>query len=69
VPVAHVDLFRVGDLGQEDPDLLSDYVGPDRITFVEWPARGEDELAGLGRGVVRVRLQHAGGDRRVVEIG
>src|SRR3954451_10083687 len=43
VPVAHLDLYRLGSLGDEDPDLLDAYVGPDRITFVEWPdvAAGE----------------------------
>ena len=68
VPVAHVDLFRVGDLGQEDPELLADYIGPGTITFVEWPSHGEDEVAALGRVVARVRLEHAGGDERRVEI-
>src|SRR5436190_15942683 len=44
VPVAHVDLFRIADLGQEDPELLADYLGPDTITFVEWPSHGEAEV-------------------------
>src|ERR1700760_3417137 len=30
VAVAHLDLYRVADLADEDPDLLADYVGPDR---------------------------------------
>ena len=30
VPVSHLDLYRVADLGGEDPDLLADYIGPDR---------------------------------------
>jgi len=68
VPVAHVDLFRLSDLGEEDPDLLADYVGPDVITFVEWPAVGEATLGALGDVVARVRLEHAGGDARDVEI-
>src|SRR5690242_21911194 len=37
VPVSHLDLYRVADLGEEDPDLLEEYLGPDRIAFVEWP--------------------------------
>src|SRR5438067_11657581 len=37
VPICHVDLFRVGNLEDEDPDLLADYLGPETITFVEWP--------------------------------
>jgi tRNA threonylcarbamoyladenosine biosynthesis protein TsaE len=68
VPVAHVDLFRISDLAGEDPDLLADYLRPDTIAFVEWPANAGDALATLGRVVARVRLEHAGGDRRAVEI-
>ena len=68
VPVAHLDLYRVADLRDEDPDLLDDYLRPDTIAFVEWPQGAEAELAGLGRIAVRVRLEHAGGDRRAVEI-
>jgi tRNA threonylcarbamoyladenosine biosynthesis protein TsaE len=68
IPVSHVDLYRVGNLRDEDPDLLDDYVRADTITFVEWPQGAEAELAGLARVVHRVRLAHAGGDRRTVEI-
>jgi tRNA threonylcarbamoyladenosine biosynthesis protein TsaE len=68
VPVSHVDLFRVPDLSAEDPDLLADYLRPDTIAFVEWP-RGEDAAIGaFARIARRVRLEHAGGDRRIVEI-
>ena len=35
VPVAHVDLFRVGDLGSEDPDLLDEYLRPDTIASID----------------------------------
>jgi tRNA threonylcarbamoyladenosine biosynthesis protein TsaE len=69
VPVSHVDLFRVGDLGAEDPDLLEEYLRPDTIAFVEWPQGAEAALARLGHVAARVRLEHAGGDHRVVEIG
>jgi tRNA threonylcarbamoyladenosine biosynthesis protein TsaE len=67
VPVSHVDLYRLGSLADEDPDLLADYLGPDAIAFVEWP-HDEHELAALGRIAARVRIAHAGGDRRTVEI-
>src|SRR6266480_4556567 len=60
VPVAHVDLFRIADLGQEDPELLADYLGPDTITFVEWPDGAEVKLAHMATRARRVRLQHAG---------
>lgn len=66
VPVSHLDLFRIADLEAEDPELLSDYLSPEAIAFVEWP-RGES-LDGLSHVAARVRLEHAGGDRRIVEI-
>lgn len=65
-PVSHLDLYRLEGLADEDPALLDDYLSPDAISFVEWPAAAEPELA--GRRVVAVRLAHAGGDRREVEI-
>ena len=68
VPVAHLDLFRIADLEAEDPDLLADYLSPDAITFVEWPSHGEAELASLGRVTARVRIEHAGGDTRLISI-
>ena len=67
VPVSHLDLFRLADLGDEDPGLLADYVTDDRVTFVEWPEIAGPELA-PERIVARVRLEHAGRDRRRVEV-
>src|ERR1700751_2692927 len=49
VPVSHLDLYRVADLGSEDPDLLVDYIAPDRIAFVEWPEKAVAEIAELCR--------------------
>jgi len=66
--IAHVDLFRVADLDDEDPDLLADYFGPDTITFVEWPRGGERAIAELARIAARVHIDHAGGDARTVVI-
>lgn len=68
VRVSHIDLFRVDGLAEEEPELLADYLGPDTIAFVEWPPTGRPELAGLGRIVRRVRIEHAGGDRRLLVI-
>jgi tRNA threonylcarbamoyladenosine biosynthesis protein TsaE len=67
VPIAHVDLFRVTDLRDEDPDLLDDYLRSDTIAFVERPSDREVG-AGLGRIAARVRIEHGGGDTRIVEI-
>lgn len=68
VPVSHLDLYRVADLGEEDPDLLADYIGPDRVAFVEWPGGAAAEIAQLARLAARVQIEHAGGDRRKVTI-
>jgi tRNA threonylcarbamoyladenosine biosynthesis protein TsaE len=68
MPVSHVDLYRVADLRDEDPDLLADYIGPDRVAFVEWPGAAVQILAGLSRLAARVTIEHGGGDRRTVTI-
>jgi tRNA threonylcarbamoyladenosine biosynthesis protein TsaE len=68
VPVAHLDLFRVPGLTGEEPDLLADYLRPDTIAFVEWPQGGESTLAEFARIAARVRLEHAGGDNRLVSV-
>jgi tRNA threonylcarbamoyladenosine biosynthesis protein TsaE len=80
--LAHLDLFRLADLAGEDPGLLDDYLTPDAVAFVEWPAAEFDAL-GVGGdpmsaapgllpdGVhvaARVRLEHRGGDRRRVTV-
>jgi tRNA threonylcarbamoyladenosine biosynthesis protein TsaE len=66
--VAHIDLYRLGSLADEDPDLLADYLSAETIAFVEWPPDEAAALAALGRIAARVGLEHAGGDRRHVEI-
>jgi tRNA threonylcarbamoyladenosine biosynthesis protein TsaE len=66
--VSHIDLYRLSSLRDEDPDLLADYIGADTITFVEWPDAGVEQISELGRTARHVKLIHAGGDRRVVEI-
>jgi tRNA threonylcarbamoyladenosine biosynthesis protein TsaE len=68
IPVSHLDLYRVGSLRDEDPDLLDEYVRADTITFVEWPEGAEADLGERAHIAHRVRLAHAGGDRRTVEI-
>jgi tRNA threonylcarbamoyladenosine biosynthesis protein TsaE len=65
VTVSHLDLYRLQSLHAEDPELLEDYLGAQRIAFVEWPEAGASELA---HARVRVTLAHAGGDRRRIEV-
>jgi tRNA threonylcarbamoyladenosine biosynthesis protein TsaE len=67
LPVSHLDLYRLGGLEDEDPALLDDYLDPDSVAFVEWPAAARPRLA--GRRVLELRLAHLGGDRRQIELG
>ena len=66
--VSHLDLYRLADLAAEDPALLAGELTGERIAFVEWPEVGEFAAEGPSRVAARVRLEHAGGDRRRVEI-
>ena len=64
-PLAHLDLYRLGGMGGEDPGLLDPFFAPDAIAFVEWPecapgAWPEDRVKR------HVRLEHAGGDAREI---
>ncbi|MEA2156279.1 MAG: tRNA threonylcarbamoyladenosine biosynthesis protein TsaE, partial [Solirubrobacteraceae bacterium] len=68
VPISHLDLYRLGDLGAEDPALLADELAPDRIAFVEWPEVGAPVGLEPERVAARVRLEHRGGDHRLVTL-
>jgi tRNA threonylcarbamoyladenosine biosynthesis protein TsaE len=63
--VAHLDLYRLATLDDEDPGLLDDYLGGDRVAFVEWPPT---DRAAFGPIRMCVTLTHLGGDRRRVEL-
>jgi tRNA threonylcarbamoyladenosine biosynthesis protein TsaE len=65
VSVSHLDLYRLQSLRHEDPELLHDYLGADRIAFVEWPEVGTGDLPDAR---LHVTLAHAGGDRRRIEV-
>lgn len=59
--VSHLDLYRLASLGDEEPDLLDDYIGPERIAFVEWPHEDASELRAA---CLVVTIEHAGADAR-----
>ncbi len=65
LPVSHLDLYRLQTLEGEDPALLEDYLRPEGVAFVEWPAAGEGRI---GRPALAVRLSHAGEEHRRVEV-
>ena len=66
-PYAHLDLYRLAGMDAEDPGLLDDYFAPEAIVFVEWPEHASDAVP-PERVAHRVRLSHAGGDNRRIEI-
>jgi tRNA threonylcarbamoyladenosine biosynthesis protein TsaE len=66
-PLAHLDLYRLAGMGAEDPGLLDPFFAEDAIVFVEWPEHAEDAWP-RGRVRHRVRLAHAGGDSRRIEV-
>jgi tRNA threonylcarbamoyladenosine biosynthesis protein TsaE len=65
LPISHLDLFRLRTLEGEDPGLIDDYLTADSVAFVEWPTVAEP---GIERIALRVRLEHAGGDKRTITI-
>lgn len=65
LPVSHLDLYRLQSLEGEDPALLEDYLRPEGVAFVEWPAAGSGRL---DRPALEVRLAHEGEERRRIEV-
>jgi tRNA threonylcarbamoyladenosine biosynthesis protein TsaE len=63
--VSHLDLYRLADLADEDPGLFEDYLTPDAIAFVEWPAVAIVELP---EHTVSVAMRHAGDDERQISV-
>ena len=65
MPVSHLDLYRLQSLEGEDPALLEDYLRPEGVAFVEWPAAGSGRL---DRPALEVRLAHESEERRRIEV-
>jgi tRNA threonylcarbamoyladenosine biosynthesis protein TsaE len=64
VPVSHLDLFRFSGLTSAEWGDLEPYFD-DAVAFVEWPEAG---LGAIPLARVSVRMEHAGGDRRRIEL-
>ena len=62
--VSHLDLFRFEGFSTADWGDLEPYFD-DAVVFVEWPEAGRSILPDAR---VSVRLEHAGGDRRRIEV-
>lgn len=68
MPVSHLDLYRLGGLGEEDPGLLAEYLGLDRAAFVEWPGGSAGELSEMATRVGRVAIDHIDSESRRIRI-
>ena len=68
LPVSHIDLYRLGPLSDEVPDLLGEYLDPSGIAFVEWPGDGGESIRSGSEREVRVEIEHLGRDRRRIAI-
>jgi tRNA threonylcarbamoyladenosine biosynthesis protein TsaE len=64
VDVSHLDLFRFSGLSPAEWGDLEPYFDG-AVVFVEWPEAGLDALPAAR---VAIRLEHAGGDRRRLEL-
>jgi tRNA threonylcarbamoyladenosine biosynthesis protein TsaE len=64
VDVSHLDLYRFTGLSPAEWGDLEPYFD-DAVVFVEWPEAG---AGALPEPRVTVRLEHAGGDRRRLEL-
>ena len=64
VDVCHLDLFRFSGFAPAEWGDLEPYF-EDAVVFVEWPEAG---LEALPAARVAVRLEHAGGDHRTIEL-
>lgn len=51
----HLDLYRLGPGADVDLFAWDDYLGPNALTFVEWPAAGSEVLPSPD---VRLELEH-----------
>lgn len=64
--VAHLDLYRLAGLGEDDEELIADELAGDVVAFVEWPGPAEALVA--GRVALEVRLEHGGEDERTATL-
>jgi tRNA threonylcarbamoyladenosine biosynthesis protein TsaE len=54
-PLHHLDLYRLSRGADAESFAWDDYLGPDALTFVEWPAAGSDALPPAD---LRIELEH-----------
>jgi tRNA threonylcarbamoyl adenosine modification protein YjeE len=68
LPVAHLDLYRISSIEQEDPGLLAEYLDPRGVVFAEWPGEGSGELLRRAKRSCTILIEHIDADRRLLRI-
>ena len=68
--ISHLDCQRLEGATGEETGLLDDEIGPNRITFIEWPQQSVGAVGSLALAApaVRVDLGHISPDQRSVTI-
>lgn len=69
LPVAHLDLYRIGSIGDEDPGLLAEYFDPRGVVFAEWPGDDAVELLRRAERGWTVRIEHIDRGERSIRVG
>jgi len=64
IAVSHLDLYRLAEVGDADWAGLEPYF-EGAVVFVEWPEAGAGRLPAAR---ATVRIAHAGGNRRAIEL-
>ena len=70
VAISHLDCQRLEESSGEEAGLLDDEIGPERITFIEWPQRSVDSLGAVAAvpATVLIELRHQGPEERSLSI-
>jgi tRNA threonylcarbamoyladenosine biosynthesis protein TsaE len=65
LPIQHLDLYRLEEIGDEDAVALEEYGDGEAVTLVEWPDAGSGRL---GNPAWVVRLDHETAETREVQV-
>lgn len=63
--VYHMDWYRLKKVAQRDAAMLAECLEDAAVSLIEWPERA---AALVPRHALRVRIRHAGGDKRRIEV-
>jgi tRNA threonylcarbamoyl adenosine modification protein YjeE len=68
LPVAHLDLYRIGSITEEDPGLLAEYFDSRGVVFAEWPGEDSEGLIKQAKRSYTVSIEHIDRDRRSIRV-